>query len=206
MLAPSNPSRPENWSRSAVHVGAAIFSLTLLHELPQEGSRLVAVGAAGFCWSVEIVRQRSKLLNGMFHKVVGGMIHAHEHRQAASGTYFATGLAVVSFFPAPAAAAAIGVLGFGDPAAGAIGRRWGRTRLAQGRSVEGSAAFLLAGTLAAAVVLAMGWPYTPYPWALAAAAGIVGAVAEVLLRRIDDNLTVPLFSGIAATVVAQALG
>jgi dolichol kinase len=145
-------------------------------------------------------------MNSLFHMVVGGTIHAHEDRQAASGTYFATGLAVVSFLPAPAAAAAIGVLGFGDPAAGAVGRRWGRTRLAQGRSLEGSLAFVGMGTLAAGGALSLGWPEAPHRWALALAAGCVGALVEVGLRKLDDNLTVPLASGLAATVLARALG
>ena len=91
------------------------------------------------------------------------------------------------------------VLGFGDPFAAIIGRRFGRIRLPGGRSLEGSLAFVVAGTVMSLPVLWLAHHLT-FGAALGVAAigASAGALAEVLSGRLDDNFTIPLFAGLAA--------
>jgi dolichol kinase len=194
------PARPENWPRSASHVFAAVLSIVLLHTLSTEAVRTVAIGAAATCWSVELLRPRVPALNAAFRWVFGRMIHPHEHFRPASGTWYATGLVAASFMSVQAAVAAVAVLGFGDPAAGTVGRRIGRTRIGEGRSLEGALAFAGVGALAAGLALVWGWSAGNEAWWIATAASVAGAAAEVLVRRVDDNLVVPVAAGLAATL------
>jgi dolichol kinase len=99
-------------------------------------------------------------------------------------------------------------LGWGDPAAAIIGRRFGRTRFANGRSVEGTAAFIAAAGVASFVALWLGFPQVPAGLALgmAAAGAVAGAVAELVSRRVDDNFSIPVSAAVAAAVVGLAVG
>jgi len=110
--------------------------------------------------------------------------------------------------PAFASAAAIAVLGVGDQFAALIGRRWGRTTLLYGRTLEGSIAFVLSATVAAFAVLVGFHPLGSWPVLLAIAAGgaTAGAVAELVSKRLDDNFTIPLSAAAGAALVAHVLG
>jgi dolichol kinase len=93
-----------------------------------------------------------------------------------------------------------------DPAAGIVGRRLGRIRLRARRSLEGTLAFLAAGTLAALASLtvfhAIPWPERLMVALVGAAAG---ALAELFTTRLDDNLTIPLTVAGAAAATELAL-
>jgi dolichol kinase len=195
------PPRPENLARSVLHVGAAAAALVLLVFVPRVELAWLAGAMAVGCWGLEVSRRRYASVNGILMRRLGRFAHPHEHVSVNSGTWYATALAILAVcVPAWAAAAAIGVLGVGDPAAGTVGRRWGRTRLAQGRSLEGSLAFAVCGALAAGWALQVGWPEIPRvtAWTIATGAAVVGATTEVVVRAVDDNLSVPVMAAAAA--------
>ncbi len=110
-------------------------------------------------------------------------------------------LLLILAFPArlDIAAAAWGILAFGDGAATLAGRRWGRHRLAWNpdKSVEGLLAFFAAGG-AAAVFLAW-WTAPavapPPAFAFIIVAPLLAALAAGLVETVpialDDNITVP---------------
>jgi dolichol kinase len=112
----------------------------------------------------------------------------------ASYTLAALAVAVWAFSPAVVAAAFL-YHSVGDTAAGWVGRRYGRHRI-RGKSLEGSAAFLVAGGLAAA----------PFVGPAAAVLGAAAAALAELLLPVDDNLAVPLVGGGALMVVTRAAG
>jgi dolichol kinase len=95
------------------------------------------------------------------------------------------------------------VLGFADPAAGAIGRRFGRTRIAESRTLEGSVAFVVVGAVVSLAWLSItGVPFVR-ALVLGVVAGIAGALAEIASsKRFDDNFTIPVA---VAALVAAAL-
>jgi dolichol kinase len=99
------------------------------------------------------------------------------------------------------------VLGWADPAAGIIGRRFGRTRLVHGRSLEGTATFAIVGTTVAFLALWLWHPeLTPLKALLVALAGAVpAAVAELYARRIDDNLAIPVTAALGVVACTALL-
>ena len=90
-------------------------------------------------------------------------------------------LAAVALFPLEAAVPAIWVLALADPAAGCVGRRWGRRRLGTG-TLEGVATFVLVAGAVLSVAV-------PLPVALLGA--VVGGLVEIAPWRVDDNLVIP---------------
>jgi dolichol kinase len=203
--------RPTNYVRNVFHVANAVWVLFLVEEvLAARGWLLpVAIGGAVWAWSIEIGRRASPAVNRFLMAVFSPVAHPHEAHRVNSATWYATAFILLAvFFPVPIGVTALAVLGAGDPAAAIIGRRFGRHRLANGRSIEGSAAFVGFGAAAGWLALAI-WHPEIAPAArvgLALSAATAGAVAELLTRRIDDNLAIPVAGAAGAQIMAWILG
>jgi dolichol kinase len=111
-------------------------------------------------------------------------------------TLGAGALAALLVFPPAAAAAAIYALAAGDGLAGLLGRIGGRfrPRFLRGKSIEGSAACF------AAVFAGTG--LVTHDWPLAAAAALIGTLAEALPLEDFDNLLLPFAVGAFLTIAA----
>jgi len=94
------------------------------------------------------------------------------------------------------------VLAIADPMAGFIGRRFGKHRLASGRSIEGGLGFAITGALASYAWMTIFGTYESSRLFLAVVAGIVGAVVELGVSKVDDNLAIPLGTSLAVALAA----
>jgi uncharacterized protein (TIGR00297 family) len=109
------------------------------------------------------------------------------------------------------AAAAWGILAFGDGMASLAGMRFGRSKLPWNprKSWVGSGAYLVFGTAAAAALLLWTAPgdYSPgFALAIAAAAALLAAAIESLPHALDDNVGVPLVAGLFLLGLALTQG
>lgn len=202
--------RPTNYARNIVHFFMAMSAVLVLQILP---SRTVLALAASVwfvgAWSLEFTRRRSATVNRLLMRLLGPIAHPHEAYRVNSATWYATAIFLMSLFPVHAAQLiGLAVLGVGDPIAALVGRRYGRTKLVHGRSLEGSSAFVLLGTVYATALTSVLRPDLPLMPLLAAAAtgATAGALAELFSRRIDDNLTVPVSAMLASAAALAALG
>src|SRR5262249_20907078 len=122
---PAPSLRPTNYARNAFHVGSALTALVAIRFLPCRAWLLVvAVPSAAMCWTLETLRRVDPALNDRLMGFFRPVAHAHERYRVNSSTWYATALlGLAAFFPLPACAAAVTVLGLGDPAAALVGRR-----------------------------------------------------------------------------------
>lgn len=202
--------RPTNWRRSIFHVLSGVFVMFLLqHTLPLDQLMWVAAGFMSAAWFLEISRRFSPRWNRIVMIPFAGMAHPHEVYRVNSATWYVTALFVCTLFATPLTGAlAVIVLGVSDPVAAFVGRRWGRRVLVAGRTVAGTAAFAGSAFLAGLGVLAVYEPQL-YPWRallLAAAAAVIGAVAELVSERVDDNFSIPVSVGLGTAAIAFLLG
>ncbi len=111
----------------------------------------------------------------------------------------AASCAVLILFPAPLAASCIALMLGGDTAAALIGRRFGRIRFANGKSLEGVIAFILIGATAFGIFFSFSEVALPRLGAASLIAAVIGALAEFFEKviHIDDNFGIPIFSGLA---------
>lgn len=198
--------RPTNIARTVFHVGSGALALTLLQVLPTRAWLICAAGAfALFAWTCETLRRRSPSVNQRLMRFFGPVAHPHEWHRVNSATWYATALLLMAFVvPLEAAEIGVVVLALADPMAGIIGRRFGRRRLASGRSLEGALAFATTGFLASLVWSTAAGSYEASRFSVAVVAGVVGAVVELLVSRVDDNLAIPLATSLAVAVAALA--
>lgn len=200
---PAPSFRPTNYARSLFHIGSALLALLVLVLAPWPGFPTLLAGVlCGTAWSLEVARRRSPRANDRLMRFFGAVAHAHERHRVNSSTWYMTALLLLSSLVEPAVSAiAVAVLGFGDPAAALVGRRFGRIRLRAGRSLEGSCGFVAAASLVAFVVASVLLPGTfAVHLIIALVAGVTGAVVEMFSTSVDDNLTIPL--AVAASVRA----
>ena len=207
--ASREPSRPTNYARSLLHCAAASVGLTTVACVRSRAIILtIAVVFATYAWTMELARRSSPRLNAWLMSFYESVAHAHERDHVNSGTWYATALVLLALFASrEATMASLAVLGVADPVAAMVGRRWGRHRIRAGRSVEGTLAFFVSGTVVAALALVLARGVTPGRIAgLAILSGLAGALAELVATRVDDNLTIPVAVGGAVTAAAALLG
>jgi dolichol kinase len=202
--------RPTNYVRNVFHVANAVWVLCLVEYVLTTQARLLGVALAGavWAWSMEIGRRWVPAVNTLLMKVFGPVAHPHEAHRVNSATWYATALVALALcFDVHLGVAGLAVLGLGDPMAALIGRRFGRTELVNGRSLEGSVAFVLFGSVAAFAALALWHPELGLRahLVLAGVTAVFGAVAELLTRRIDDNLAIPVVGAFGGQLATWAL-
>lgn len=200
--------RPTNPARNVFHVAWATVAALILGLYPDRATLLWFITPiAAWAWTMEGLRRRIPRLNQALMAAFAPFAHPHEWHRVNSATWYASALLLLTLADVPTASmVALLVLGVGDPTAALIGRRFGRHALINGRTVEGTLAFFVAGTLVA-------WPavvgFAGVPWlaglAMAAAGAFAGAIAELVSRRIDDNLSIPLAAALAVEIARVSI-
>jgi uncharacterized protein (TIGR00297 family) len=166
-----------------------------------------AVGWLGPLWSA-LLALTALVFNLFLLPRLGGrrLYRDHEHAAGSSLGIVLYPLAVlilvlVFWKRLEVAAATWGILAFGDGMASVAGMTLGRTKLPWNprKSWAGTIAYAFFGTMDAAALLIWtapgqyGWPFA---FAVCAAAAIVAALLESLPQGLDDNIGVPLVSGL----------
>jgi dolichol kinase len=203
----SDTVRPANAARSLYHALNSLLCLLVAEVvLPTEALFPVTLGIALVMWVGEGARRWSPAVNQQVSRRLAMLLHDSEARRVVSGTWYISALAVLAAYgDLELIAVALAVVGAGDPAAGFVGRRWGRTEIRKRRTVEGTVAYVVAGGGAAVVALQIWHPDAPVTLALAGA--IAGSLAELFSgRRLDDNLTSPLAAAAGALAMRSWLG
>eukprot|EP00873_Tetraselmis_striata_P029751 jgi/Tetstr1/450015/TSEL_037062.t1 len=215
--------RPINWRRSATHAASSLLVVALCQFVLVQQSHRIAGAAfvAAMTWIWEVGRRRSETFNKAMvtvFKAIGmqKIFHPEEWTKVTSWTWYVTSLLFLCFLPyLPAAYAGLVVLGFGDPAAGMVGRRWGTTSVpgAGKKTFEGAIAFILAGCAASTAVL---WMIFGKQLGLngaillSSAAAVGGCIGELyhdsLWKGVDDNFSVPVLGALTALLMANGAG
>lgn len=166
-----------------------------------------AVGPLGPLWSA-LLALTALLFNLYLFPRLGGRKLYREHEHAAGSSLgivlypLAVLILILVFWKRlEVAAATWGILAFGDGMASVAGMTLGRTKLPWNprKSWAGTIAYAFFGTMAAAALLVWTAPdqYSwPFAFAVCAATAILAALLESLPQGLDDNIGVPLVSGL----------
>ncbi len=152
---------------------------------------------------IDICRLRNWRFWRVFARpVLSSMIRKHEQDGDLTGASYIllTASVSIALFSKPVAIAAISFIIVGDAAAALIGRKFGRTKIGN-KTLEGSL-----GCLAATFLVAVFTPGISLQVALLGA--LVATLVEAWPMGVDDNVSVPLLSGLAMTmfIVLSSIG
>ncbi len=194
--------RPTNYARNIYHVANALFALGCLLVLTEMQVMMFALGMMTLAWTLEVGRRIVPRLNDFLMALMGRIAHPHEAWRVNSATWYATACVILaSMWDLKVASIGVAVLGFADPAAAIVGRRYGRLQLVNGRTLEGSLTFLGVGTVVTWLWMMTAWSVAAgLAFKMAFMGSIFGCIAELFSRRIDDNLSIPVASAVGVLV------
>jgi dolichol kinase len=193
-------SKRPSWLRKLMHLATAI--------VPAAGwllsywlSLALALALLLASLAVEGARRLWPWLNQLLWRLLPSVFRPWEGRRVLGVTWLALGMAAtLLLYGQDAGGTAVLFLAWGDPVAEFVGRRWGRPGAA--KTLVGSLGCLAACLLAGFVGVGLG--------GLSVWAVLVGAVAATVFERWsfppDDNVWMPVLSGLAISVVEWLLG
>ncbi len=157
---------------------------------------------------LDILRLRSSNLNqkiiGMFKMV----IRIEEVKTISGFSFLIVGsMIVVILFPKPVAVLAMLLLAFGDPASSIFGVMFGKDKLWGRKSLQGTLACFSVCTLVCAIYFLSNNLMTERIVLVSVLGGFIGALSELLqIRKLDDNLTFPVFAGLGLWFIFSIFG
>ncbi|HJT23051.1 MAG TPA: hypothetical protein VJ873_00630, partial [bacterium] len=139
------------------------------------------------------LRLRDHKFNSQFMTVFSAFVRRTETNRYNGSTFLCFAFfTVILFFSRYIAITAMLFLSLGDAAAELGGKNFGRLKIFS-RSMEGSTAFFIVAFVVA---------YAFYgDWRIAVLAAFAGAMVELFSFELDDNLTVPIGSAVALSLV-----
>ena len=182
--------------RKLIHLSGAAFPLLYL-VAPRAIVLLAALVCLVIVVAIEWGRQRWALLERFFEWLIGPALREGEERGRTTGTWSMLGIIItVLAFKREIAIPAMFYAHLGDPAAEIVGRRWGRHRLSNSKSLEGSLGCFI-------VCVLIGLACTRI-LPLAAGVAVVGALAATLAEASPlpqgDNLWMAPLSALTMTL------
>lgn len=176
--------------RKGIHLFALVIPIGYALVTFQTAIFWVTLGAV-IAILIDISRFRQWKIWKYLSFILTPIIRDHEVKGGFTGASYilTTSALCIIFFPKSIAIAALIFIIIGDTAAALVGRRFGKHKLYQKKTIEGSLACLF--SLAAVSFLIPGLPTV---------VGLVGALtatlAEAFCGKLDDNLFVPISSGL----------
>jgi dolichol kinase len=171
-------------------------------DLTTEFMAYMLLGFAVAAFAVEYLRLRNEKLNALLMTFMKPVMRESERNSVSGMPFYALGVSLaLFFFPERIAILAILFLIFADPIASFFGILYGRDKILPNKSLQGTIA---AFTVCYIITLAYGLVYsTPHMGLLvfAIAAGVIGAISEMCSQFVDDNLCIPVVSGLGLYLV-----
>ena len=176
--------------RKSVHFLGLAFPI--LYVFTTRHTAIIAVGALlAIALGIELLKVYLPAFRVIFMRIFSPMLRSQERRGGLTGaTYYLIGsFLCILFFDKTLAIVCLCFLTLGDLFAALIGKQWGRIKLFSQKSLEGSLACFIVCTAAALLI-----GFHPV---VAIAGALVATLIELLPIGIDDNVTMPLISGLA---------
>lgn len=140
----------------------------------------------------DIARLKNPQLNTKFTNTFSPFIHEYEKKQFNASTYFLiSSFLSILLFPENVAVVALCFLAFGDTMASFVGTTIGRIRVFD-KTLAGSVAFFLTCFAIALLLLDV---------RVSCVGALVATLMELLPLKIDDNLLIPVVSGLVMIAI-----
>lgn len=136
------------------------------------------------------------------------IIRAEEQlKESAMLPYTIAVLLTIITFPKPIALVAIYTLALADPLSAIIGIKYGKNRIVEHKSLEGSAAFFISTFICSLIILS-GYQgaYTYTITFISFLIALLSSAFEMVPLKLDDNLTIPLSTAFMLWILCSLFG
>lgn len=161
---------------------------------------LLAFAVAAFLF--EFLRLRNPKVNQVAMLLMKPVMRESERNSVSGLPFYALGVSLaLFFFPERIAILAILFLIFADPIASFFGILYGRDKILPNKSLQGTIAAFSVCYLATIVYGLIYVGPSTHLLVFAIMAGIIGAISEMCSQFVDDNLCIPVVSGLGLYLV-----
>ncbi len=163
----------------------------------------ISLGIAIFGFLIDFYRLKNESLNLWLSKNFGPLMRRSEKLSFSGLPFYALGVGLsILFYESHIAILSILFLIYADPIASIIGVKFGRERLLPNKTLQGTLAAFLTALLIAIVYLAINKIHSPNIILFCFLGAIAAAISELMSSfNIDDNLTIPVVSGLFLTLL-----
>ena len=186
-------------TRKVWHISTGLIGLVIYKKsgfTPEfTATALLTLAVAAFLF--ELLRLKNEKVNQLAMVLMKPVMRESERNSVSGLPFYALGVSLaLFFFPERIAILAVLFLIFADPIASFIGILYGRDKILPNKSLQGTIA---AFSVCYIATIVYGMIYVGPSMNLllfAVAAGIIGCVSELCSQFIDDNLCIPVVSGL----------
>lgn len=190
--------------RKLYHLFGGLGLLSLYYLLGRHNALICYGVVVLVVLAIDITRLKVPAFNRFIFDRFGSFIRKNEANKLTGTAPYFLGIGLTLFlYRTDIATAAICFLAFGDVAATAVGERYGRTKISGEKSLEGTAAFVVAAALSGVMLNVVG---IHLPYGLLLVGALVAAGVELLPLPLNDNLVIPLVSGGVMELIARVTG
>lgn len=191
-------------TRKLWHMGTGLLGLSIYNQMALEPSEMgsVLMGIGIIALVVEFARLNISAVNSLVLKFMKPFMRESERNSLSGFPFYALGAAIsLLLFEEKIAILSILFLIFADPISSFFGILYGKDKIIGNKSVQGCiAGFIVCYSL---TFIFGAFLYRPGVDLLlfSVVAGVIGSVSELCSIVIDDNLTIPVLSGLGLTAV-----
>lgn len=191
--------------RKLWHITTGSLGLFLFTRSPadQQFWAFVVLGIALAGFIMDITRARFPLLNRTVIKVAGPLMRRSEKDGMSGLPFYALGVSLSLFFYSrDIAILSVMFLVFSDPLSSFFGVLYGKDKIMPNKSLQGAVAGFFTCYLITLFYTMNHVALGNHILVFAVIAGLIGALSELVSAfNIDDNLTIPVLSGLGMTVL-----
>ncbi len=182
----------------------SIAIVTYLHSSQDKffwGKLILGVAIVGL--SIDLIRKKIPKLNFIVIKLMGPLMRRSEREGITGLPYYALGCSLALFlYQRDIGIISMLFLIFGDPISSFFGVLYGKDRILPNKSLQGAVAGFFTCYLISLFYLMNTTTLGIHILTFSIIAGLIGSLSELCSTfNIDDNLTIPVLSGLGLTVL-----
>lgn len=191
--------------RKLWHITTGSLGLFLFTRSTQDqqvwGFIVLGIALAGFV--MDITRARYPFINHLVIKFMGPLMRRSEKDGMSGFPFYALGVALALFFYSRnIAILSVMFLVFSDPLSSFFGVLYGKDKIMPNKSLQGAVAGFFTCYLITLFYTMNHATLGNHILVFAVVAGLIGALSELVSAfNVDDNLTIPVLSGLGMTVL-----
>lgn len=164
-------------------------------------SIIMGIALAGF--AADFIRNRIPAFNSLVIKLMGPLMRRSEREGVSGLPFYALGVSLSLFFyPRDIAIVSSMFLVFSDPLSSFFGVLYGKDKILPNKSLQGAVAGFFTCYLITLFYVMNSSTLGTHILVFSIIAGVIGAASELISAfNIDDNLTIPVLSGLGLTLL-----